>query len=81
MADCVISLIINQLPIALPFEYSVLISPLILIWYIFAELGSVAENAVKMGAAVPQPLVSILKAGKNAAENVMPDVTEDKEVK
>ena len=74
LADCVISVMLEQLPLVLPFEYTVLITPVILIWYIFTELGSVAENAVKMGASVPAPLISILKAGKQAAEAVLPDV-------
>ena len=74
LADCVISVMLEQLPLVLPFEYTVLITPVILIWYIFTELGSVAENAVKMGASVPATLISILKAGKQAAEAVLPDV-------
>lgn len=81
MADCVIGIMLEQLPFAMPFEYTVLITPVVLIWYIFTELGSVAENAIKMGAEVPAPLVSILKAGKKAAESALPDIdTEVKEV-
>lgn len=40
-----------------------LILPLVLAWYIMTELGSVLENAVKMGAMVPEFLVKLLKAG------------------
>ena len=68
LCDSVISLALANLPITLPFEYSVLILPIILIWYIFTELGSITENAVAMGAAVPAALVSLLKAGKAAVE-------------
>lgn len=40
-----------------------LVLPLVLIWYIITELGSILENAVKMGANVPGFLVKLLKAG------------------
>lgn len=79
LCDSVISLALANLPITLPFEYSVLILPIILIWYIFTELGSITENAVSMGAAVPAALVSLLKAGKAAAEATLPEVDNDKE--
>ena len=39
-----------------------------LVWYIFTELGSIAENAAAMGAPVPGWLVRILAQGKEGAE-------------
>ena len=38
---------------ALGFEIGPVVTPVVLLWYIFTELGSIAENAEKMGAPVP----------------------------
>ena len=43
--------------------------PLVLAWYIITELGSILENAVKMGAKVPEWLVKMLKASANMVEH------------
>lgn len=40
----------------------------VLVWYIFTELGSIAENAAAMGAPVPGWLVKILAEGKRQVE-------------
>ena len=42
--------------------------PVVLVWYIFTELGSIAENAAAMGAPVPGCLVKILAEGKGKVE-------------
>ena len=39
-----------------------LLGPLVLAWYIVTELGSILENAVKLGAAVPGWIVKIFDA-------------------
>ena len=68
-ADLLISMVLEHLPVlALPVEYSGLICPVVLVWYIVTELGSILENAVKMGAAVPSWLTKILKIGKKAID-------------
>ena len=52
--DWVISMILANFPsLTLPFEYTVLFGPLVVAWYVITELGSVLENAGKLGA--PQP--------------------------
>ena len=40
----------------------------VLVWYIFTELGSIAENAAAMGAPVPGWRVRILAQGKEGAQ-------------
>lgn len=45
-----------------------LVLPLVLAWYIITELGSVLENAVKLGAKVPGWLVKLLRSGQQALE-------------
>lgn len=67
IADGVMAVLCTNLPLAL--EWPVLILPLVLAWYIITELGSILENAVKMGAAVPEWLVKLLKAGLEAVKD------------
>jgi len=62
----------------LELDWPGLVLPLVLAWYIITELGSILENAVKMGASVPEFLVKLLKsgiqltdsAGDSAAESI-----------
>ena len=68
-ADLLIGLTLDHLPVVhLPFHYSVLLSPLVLVWYIVGELGSLAEHAVSTGAPVPAWLLRILEAGRKAVD-------------
>jgi len=68
-ADMLIDAVLGHLPvIELPFEFSGLICPLVLVWYCVTELGSIGENAMHMGAPVPGWLVKLLAAGKNAVD-------------
>ena len=68
-ADMLIGSIVNHLPgIILPFEYGVLLCPMVVVWYIAAELGSIAENAVKLGAPMPGFLQKALAVIGEAVE-------------
>lgn len=70
-ADLLIGLVVNNLPmLALPLEYGGLICPVVLVWYIVTELGSITENAVAMGAPVPALLTRLLKVSKEAVEQI-----------
>ena len=66
IADWIMVLIAHYIPIGI--EWPGLIMPLVLAWYILTELGSILENAVKMGANVPSWLVKILKASASLVE-------------
>lgn len=69
LTDFLLSLIINYVEaIHLPFNYSVLISPLVLIWYILTELGSVLENASELGAPLPLFLRKGIKKMQDSVE-------------
>ena len=69
-ADLLICLVLENLPlVALPFEYAGLVCPVVLVWYIVTELGSMVENAVVMGAPVPKWLVKLLALGKDAVDS------------
>lgn len=66
LTDAVLGMAAANLPgLELPFDGVVL--PVVLVWYIFTELGSIAENAAAMGAPVPGCLVKILAEGKEKA--------------
>ena len=49
------------------------ILPVVLMWYIFTELGSIAENATVMGAPVPDKLKKLLAKGKQTLETETED--------
>lgn len=82
IADVVLAVICANIPIG--FQWPVVVLPLVLAWYIVTELGSILENAVKMGAQIPEWLVKLLKAslsmvdgaGEEAAELKPPDTEE-----
>lgn len=68
-ADLLVSIVLGHLPLVqLPFEYPGLVCPVVLVWYIITELGSVAENAVVMGAPVPSWLTKLLEIQKDAMD-------------
>ena len=75
ICDGVMHLLAAQM--ALGISWNGLVLPLVLAWYIITELGSILENAVKMGAQVPSWLVSLLKAGIRLAESVGDSAVED----
>ena len=66
VTDCVLGVTVEHLPM-LGLDYTVLVLPVTLVWYIFTELGSIAENATAMGAPVPSWPTRLLAAGRQAA--------------
>lgn len=68
-ADLLIGLMVNNIPaIPLPFDYGVLITPMVMVWYIITELGSIAENVGKMGGRVPPWLLKCLASLQDATD-------------
>ena len=76
IADWIMVLIAQHVPIGI--QWPGIILPLVLAWYIITELGSILENAVKMGAKVPGWLVKLLKASANIVETAG-DITAETE--
>ena len=67
--DLLLSLLLTNLPLAeMPVEYAGLVCPVVLVWYIVTELGSMVENAAVMGAPVPKWLKKLLALGKDAVD-------------
>ena len=70
LLDVALAEIVNygDLGFELPFEYKSAFLPLVAIWYIVTELGSIIENAARLGAPVPKFLISSLKKLKEKAD-------------
>ena len=68
-ADLLLAQVVAYVAVVqLPFELSGLVCPVVLVWYIVTELGSIIENAVAMGAPVPEWLTKLLEASKKAID-------------
>lgn len=67
IADAVMAVLIGKIP-ALGVSWPGLVLPLVLAWYNLTELGSILENAMKMGAQVPKWLGKLLQAGKELVD-------------
>ncbi len=53
LLDLVVGQVVAQIPnVELPFSYSVLLGPLVVVWYILTEAGSIIENAGRLGAPI-----------------------------
>lgn len=77
--DIVIGIVINNIPsVTLPFTYTVLLCPTVLVWYIVGELGSIIENVGKMGAPVPGFLRKIIAVFKNTVNEVGDKIVDNK---
>lgn len=68
--DLLFGVVLRASQIVLPFRANVLVSALVLCWYSLTELGSMLENAVKLGAPVPAWLKKILKITKDAVDKI-----------
>ena len=78
IADGIMVVIFDHLPVGI--TWTSIILPLVLAWYIVTELGSILENAVKIGAAVPEWLVKLLKIGLKAIDDVGEKIEQEAEV-
>lgn len=67
--DLVVGQILTNLPsVTLPFTYTVFLCPLVVVWYILTEAGSIVENAGSMGAPVPEWLTKAIAALKDKVD-------------
>lgn len=64
ISDLIMAIVMQNMSLGISWPCIVL--PLVLTWYIITELGSILENAVKLGAAVPDWLVKLLKISLSA---------------
>lgn len=82
IADFVILMVCENLPHdVISFRWPVAIFPLVTMWYIITEIGSIIENAMEMGAQVPAWLPKLLNATLKAADSVGENAVSDIENK
>ena len=80
--DMVIGLFLGAIPgLALPFDYSVALSPLVIAWYILTEMGSIIENVGKMGAPIPPWLAAAIEALHDGVDSTGEKIAVDKKEK
>lgn len=78
ITDITLAVACEHLPMG--WDWPVLVLPLVFAWYILTELGSILENAVKMGAPIPEWLMNLLAVGLkaiNARGEELPDAEEN----
>lgn len=66
--DIALTVVLDMAPIELPIKIGPLITPIVLLWYIITELGSILENAGKLGAKYPEWLKKMLKQYKDTID-------------
>ena len=64
ITDSVLCQCIGHVP-GVTAEIGNILLPMILIWYIFTEAGSIMENAKKIGAPIPAPIIDFLTTGRD----------------
>ncbi len=67
--DLVVGLLLDNVP-GLPLHYTVLLCPLVIVWYILTEAGSIIENVGKLGSGVPPWLRKAIAALKDTVDTV-----------
>ncbi|MBR3330404.1 MAG: phage holin family protein [Mogibacterium sp.] len=73
LCDIALGVVLKSAPFALPFEFTTLLTPIVLLWYIITELGSILENAGKLGAPLPKWLKKMLKQYKDTIDAAQGD--------
>lgn len=68
LCDIALGVVLKSAPFALPFEFTTLLTPIVLLWYIITELGSILENAGKLGAPLPKWLKKMLAQYKDTLD-------------
>lgn len=70
LLDLVLGQIINQMPVTLPFTYTVMLCPLVIAWYVLTEAGSIIENVGELGAPVPEWLRNMIASLKDKVDDI-----------
>ena len=74
--DTVIGHLLGNVPgVELPFTYTVMLCPLVVIWYILTEAGSIIENAGALGAPIPAWLTKMIAVLEQKVEDTGNGIT------
>jgi len=69
LCDIALHVIVSGSGVQVGVQLPALVTPVVLLWYIITELGSIAENAGKLGAPVPAWLQKSLKTYKKEIDH------------
>lgn len=76
--DAVVGSVVNNIPgITLPWSYTVIFAPLVVVWYILTELGSILENSGKLGGPQPKWFQAAVRALTGAVDKSAPEDGKD----
>lgn len=78
IADFIMGIMLPHIPV-LNISWPEFLAPIVLAWYIVTELGSILENAIKLGAPVPAWLVNIFDATLKMADTAGGKIIDVKE--
>lgn len=78
LADFIMGVMLSHIPV-LNIAWPDVLGPLVLAWYIVTELGSILENAIKLGAPVPQWIVKIFDATLKMVDKTVEHLTEEED--
>jgi len=76
LLDLVVGELVMVSGLALPFTYTVFLCPLVIIWYVLTEAGSIVENAGALGAPVPGWLRKAIAAFRDKVDGEMDEKEE-----
>ena len=68
LCDVALGVLTDAAGVALPFSVGPLVTPLVLLWYTITELGSILENAGRLGANYPDWLRRTLRQYRDALD-------------
>lgn len=68
LCDVALTVIIKGTGIHIGIDVNAIVTPVVLLWYIITELGSIVENAGKLGAPIPEWLKKSLKQYKDTID-------------
>ena len=80
IADYLMTLMLPHIPV-LNISWPEFLAPVVLAWYIVSEMGSILENAIKMGAVVPDWIVKIFDATLKMADTLGDKIVDSQLVK
>ena len=75
--DLTLGHLLRNVPISLPFEYTVFLCPLVTIWYLLTEAGSIVENAGALGAPIPAWLTKAIEMFRDKVDETAGDDSTD----
>ena len=78
LCDIALKVIIEGAGLQIGISVAAVITPIVLLWYILTELGSIIENAGKLGAPIPKWLQKMIKQFRAKIDSAaLPEETED----